>query len=289
MLNYQNHKVDLSNCDNEPIHHIGRIQAHGFLLILHAESFEIEQTSENIGEFLALPNDTSRPLRWQDFGDEQLLPKLRPYLTRELKEPEVFILEMQGRQFLSFLHRAGDKLVLECEPYASITNEQDHLTMSHGVLCFTKELEQLSTLPEKAELTVRFVRQLLAYDHVMLYRFDEDWHGEVIGEETRSGEQVYLHHHFPATDIPAQARQLLVEKPIRQIANVGAEAVNINPYLNPDTGQPAFLFRSELRNPSEIHLEYLRNMGVQASLSVSLVVQGKLWGLSPATTKAPSG
>jgi two-component system, chemotaxis family, sensor kinase Cph1 len=79
----------------------------------------------------------------------------------------------------------------------------------------------------------------------------------------------------------------LIEKPIRQIANVGAEAVNIKPYLNPSTGQPTFLLRSELRNPSEIHLEYLRNMGVHASLSVSLVVKGRLWGIIACHHKSP--
>ncbi|SIT75998.1 GAF domain-containing protein [Pontibacter indicus] len=288
MLNYQNHQVDLSNCDNEPIHYIGRIQAHGFLLILHAESFEIEQASDNLPSFLNVATpDKSTGIRWQDFADDFTRAQLLPYLTSDLKEPSMFLLELQSQRFLCFLHRAQDKLVLELERYVPITDEQLHLSTSHRLLRFSSELEQLPTLPEKADLTVRFVRQLLDYDHSMLYRFDEDWHGEVIGEETQSGDQVYLHHHFPATDIPAQARQLLVEKPIRQIANVGAQAVNIRPYLNPDTGQPAFLFRSELRNPSEIHLEYLRNMGVQASLSVSLVVQGKLWGIIACHHKSP--
>jgi two-component system, chemotaxis family, sensor kinase Cph1 len=287
MLNYQHHKVDLSNCDNEPIHHIGRIQAHGFLLIINADSFEIEQSSANIGDFLNLPTSTAEGISWPVLDDGRVLEQLRPYLTKDLKEPEVFLLEVQQAWFLGFLHRADGKLVLECECYVPITNEQEHLNLSHGLICFTKELEQEPTLTEKADLTVRFVRQILAYDHVMLYRFDEDWHGEVIGEQTKSGEQVYLHHHFPASDIPAQARQLLVEKPIRQIVNVEAEAVNIRPYLNPETGKPAFLLRSELRNPSEIHLEYLQNMGVQASLSVSLVVKGKLWGIIACHHKSP--
>ena len=112
MLNYQHHKVDLSNCDNEPIHHIGRIQSHGFLLIINPESFEIEQSSANVGEFVTLPAQSTEALSWQDFKDEKVLEQLRPYLAKELKEPDVFLLEMQQRKFLSFLHRADGKLVL---------------------------------------------------------------------------------------------------------------------------------------------------------------------------------
>ncbi|MDX5437031.1 MAG: GAF domain-containing protein, partial [Pontibacter sp.] len=131
----------------------------------------------------------------------------------------------------------------------------------------------------QSQLVVNRVQSILDYDRVMLYMFDEEWNGEVIAEKTKPGVRSYLHHHFPASDIPAPARALLEKKQVRQIPDVNAGAIDIFPYLNPATGAPTNILQSELRNPSEIHLEYLQNMEVSATLSLSVMVKGKLWGL----------
>ncbi|TPE46185.1 ATP-binding protein [Pontibacter mangrovi] len=278
MQNYQNFNVDLSNCDSEPIHLIGRIQPHGFLVILNRQSLVVEQVSQNIGCFLAadvvtLPGQPLQALTSP--GEyEELLANLNAGVAGNAQ-----LLELQGKKFLGFLHQSQGSLVLECEPYESQASDRETLELLSAYSSLQAELDRVSTLQEQAELTVKFIQKFITYDHVMLYRFDEDWHGEVIAEKLQGEGRSYLHHHFPATDIPAQARELLVKKTVRQIVDVSAPAVDIKPYLNPATGQPSNIILSELRNPSEIHLEYLQNMGVQATLSLSIVVGGKLWGI----------
>ncbi len=188
------------------------------------------------------------------------------------------LLQLQGKQFFGFVHLSEKKLVLECEPVAQTTGQR-RLDNSLAFCHFQQELNALDSLQHQANLLVEFVQGVLNYDRVMLYVFDQDWHGEVIAEKVRPGARSYLHHHFPSTDIPGPARALLVKKHIRQIPDVNATAVGIIPYINPTTGAPSNIIRSELRNPSEIHLEYLRNMDVVATLSFSIMVRNKLWGL----------
>ncbi|SFH13295.1 ATP-binding protein [Pontibacter chinhatensis] len=280
MQNYHNYKVDLSNCDTEPIHLIGRIQPQGFMLILNKQTLEVEQLSANIGEFLQadpaiLPG---KKLNAIAFKEEYTTLEERIRLQLDTGT-QVDLIELQGKQFFAFLHESQGSLVLECEPYMPVQHGQQILDLTGGYTRFLEKLDQQGTLVSQAQLTTQFVQQVLDYDQVMLYRFDEDWHGEVIAETAKPGVHTYLHHHFPASDIPAQARALLLQKPVRQIANVSATAVDITPYFNPTTGQPSNIIRSELRNPSEIHLQYLQNMGVQATLSISIIVNEKLWGI----------
>ncbi|MCX2739077.1 ATP-binding protein [Pontibacter anaerobius] len=286
MQNYQNYNVDLSNCDKEPIHIIGRIQPHGFMLILNKGTLEVEQVSENIGEFLQTDAAILAGQTLEVLATPAEYEKLKQKLTLDEKEVSLVILELQGEQFFGFLHTSQGSLVLECEPYVEPQGGQEFLELTGAYTTFQAELDRQESLVAQAELTVRFVQQAIDYDQVMLYRFDEDWNGEVIAEKVSPGQHSYLHHHFPATDIPAQARELLLKKTVRQIANVSAAAVNIIPYINPETGSPSNIIRSELRNPSEIHLEYLQNMGVQATLSVSIIVNGKLWGIVACQHKA---
>src|SRR5690606_13253336 len=106
-----------------------------------------------------------------------------------------------------------------------------------------------------------------------------NWNSEVIGESVKGDADAFLGHRFPASDIPLVARNLLIHKTIRQIPDVKGKAVDIIPYINPFTGTPTNILRSELRNPSESHLEYLSNMEVRSTISFSIIVKGKLWGL----------
>lgn len=280
MQNYHNYKVDLSNCDTEPIHLIGRIQPQGFMLILNKQTLEVEQLSANIGEFLQADPAILPGKKLNAIAFKEEYASLEERIRLQLDTgTQVDLIELQGKQFFAFLHESQGSLVLECEPYMPVQHGQQILDLTGGYTRFLEKLDQQDSLVTQAQLTTQFVQQVLDYDQVMLYRFDEDWHGEVIAETSKPGMHSYLHHHFPASDIPAQARALLLQKPVRQIANVSAAAVDITPYLNPATGQPSNIIRSELRNPSEIHLQYLQNMGVQATLSISIIVNEKLWGI----------
>ncbi|MCJ8166279.1 ATP-binding protein [Pontibacter sp. E15-1] len=277
MSNYNTLHVDTTNCDTEPIHLIGRIQPHGFLLIFHPETLQVEQASQNIGQYLpALTEEVlGKPITALCQGDEAAALEHQLTLARKAS-PQ--LLQFHGKQFFGFLHASGKSMVLECEPLTMVTGQQslDHsLAFGH----FQAELNALQSLSSQADLLVSFVQRILDYDRVMLYVFDQDWHGEVIAEKKVAEVRSYLHHHFPASDIPEPARALLTQKHIRQIPDVLAGSVEIVPYLNPNTGSPSGILQSELRNPSELHLEYLQNMGVHATLSFSIMVNNKLWGL----------
>ncbi|GHA59390.1 ATP-binding protein [Pontibacter akesuensis] len=277
MQNYNNLKVDLSNCDSEPIHHIGQIQPHGFLIILNQQSLQVEQVSTNIAAFVdVVPEDLiGHTLEKLCSGQGYLM--LEKQLRNAVKlNPQ--LLHLCEHLFFGFIHSSEGKLVLECEPYFQGADQQ-RLENTQHFAQFQTQLNTLEGLGEQAQLVVNFVQQVLAYDRVMLYVFDEDWNGEVIAENVKDGVNSYLYHHFPASDIPAPARTLLEKKHVRQIPDVQAQPVKIIPYISPSTGAPSNILLSELRNPSEIHLEYLQNMGVHASLSFSILVKGKLWGL----------
>jgi light-regulated signal transduction histidine kinase (bacteriophytochrome) len=131
------------------------------------------------------------------------------------------------------------------------------------------------------------VRVLTRFDRVMVYRFDTDWHGEVVAESRAEGVDSFLGMHFPASDIPAQARALYTRNTLRLIANASAEPVPLVPAVVPSLGRPLDLSGAALRSVSGVHLEYLANMGVAASFSLSLLKDGALWGLIACHHHAP--
>ncbi len=278
MQNYQNYKVDLSNCDNEPIHIIGRIQPHGFLFILNKVDLTVEQCSVNVSSFLDADTDALLGKSLSTIIGQDEYKTLEKQI-RTVPPDEVELLQLQGKSFFGFIHESEGSLVVECEPFERNYSDKEVLQTVGSYSVFQRELDVATDNEMQSKLVVDYVQELLDYDRVMLYRFDESWNGEVIAENIKPGVHSYMYHHFPSTDIPAQARALLVQKRVRQIVNVNAKAVNISPYLNPTTGKPSNIIQSEIRNPSEIHLEYLRNMDVQATLSISIIVRGKLWGI----------
>ncbi|ALI99067.1 ATP-binding protein [Rufibacter tibetensis] len=271
MQNYQNHHVDLTNCDTEPIHLIGRIQPHGFLLVLDQNTLQVEQASKNVGEYL--------PLTLEEVLGKLLEDLLSPEETTfDPTQTGTHFLSMSGIPFIGHLHKTEAKLILECEPSAPYPDAEK---MRHNILLcqLHNQLNHLYTLEEVAEAVAHTLRTILHYDRVDITQFDQEWNTDVIAESREEHLQSFIGHHFPATDIPAPARELLLQKHVRQIPNANAQAVEIYPYFNPSTGAPTNILRSELRNPSEIHLEYVRNTGVAATISFSIIVKNKLWGV----------
>jgi diguanylate cyclase (GGDEF)-like protein/PAS domain S-box-containing protein len=141
------------------------------------------------------------------------------------------------------------------------------------------QLDAETELYRYTQKVVEQVHLLSGYDRVMMYQFDQQWDGEVIAESKSQEMLSYLGNHFPASDIPAQARALYTKNLVRLIADVDATPEYITPSLEPKTGLPLDMTYSALRHLSPIHLQYLRNMGVQATLTISLIQNGKLWGL----------
>ena len=277
--------VNLTNCDREPIHILGAIQPIGFLVALTAD-WMIARVSANVGEFVGLQPD--------DLFGRPLLEVFSPRAVHDLRNraamlrgqdsvERLFDCELQdgGKPFDLAIHFSGGQVVIEGEPASG-----EHGDATGTVRSMITRLDQATDFAAFYKEGARQVRALIGFDRVMVYRFAADGHGEVVAEAVRSGIGKFMGLHYPASDIPAQARELYRRNTLRVITDVRAEPVPIVPQRD-EAGQPLDLSLSVLRSVSPIHIEYLKNMGVDASMSISIIVDGKLWGLFACHHYAP--
>jgi len=270
-------EVDLTNCDREPIHELGAIQPFGFLLALSTD-WLIRRASANIADFFGveateLLGTSAIPL----FG-EHAVHTLRNRLAM-LRGPDaverMFGLTLPNGRRLDFaLHMTGDVIVIEGEDSA----DEASTDAGSAIRAMMTRLDATTDTASFYREGARQVRALTGFDRVMVYRFDRDGSGMVVAEAARAGIGSFLDLRYPASDIPQQARKLYLRTPFRIIADIAADPVPIVPRLD-ELGSPVDLSLSVLRSVSPIHIEYLRNMGVGASLSISIIVEGQLWGL----------
>ncbi|SMQ97210.1 phytochrome-like protein [Xanthomonas fragariae] len=149
-------------------------------------------------------------------------------------------------------------------------------------------IERDSGIEEAAIRAAKGLRSMIGFDRVMICRFDEEWNGDVIAEARQPELEAYLGLHYPASDIPAQARALYLRNRVRQIADVSYRPSPIEPTWHPRLGTPVDLSDVSLRSVSPVHLEYLANMGVSATLVSSIVVNDALWGLISTARSSPA-
>ncbi|WP_239805099.1 HWE histidine kinase domain-containing protein [Croceicoccus hydrothermalis] len=266
-------EVDLTNCDREPIHILGAIQPFGFLLATSADW--IVQRAANTAPFLgkdtdALIGETLTDI-FMPFAIKQIRRRVVMLRTEDAVE-RIFSLQLRedDRKFDVAVHFSGDQLIIECEPATG-----DELEVSSTVRSMIQRIDGAPTLNALLRDGARQCRMLTGFDRVMVYRFAESGSGEVVAEALENGIDSFMGLNFPATDIPQQARRLYVRNTFRIICDVNEPSVAIEP-----RDQPAVdLSLSLLRAVSPIHIEYLKNMGVSASLSISIIVDGRLWGL----------
>ncbi len=275
--------VDLTNCDREAIHIPGQIQPHGVLLVLEEPSLRILQASSNTEQLWGI---TAQSLIGQ-YLDFLLIAEDLSNLKSSLKEDNIEVynpwllkLELGKKHFAyeSSLHRYQGALILELEPL-TLYNRKSASGFYQLVKTALATIRQANNLSEATELLAQEVKKITGYDRVMVYRFEPDDSGVVVAEDKKAGLEPYLHLHYPASDIPKQARKLYYENWLRLIVDVSYEPANIIPAHNPLTSEPLDLSRSVLRSVSPLHREYLQNMGVYSSCSISLINEQKLWGL----------
>lgn len=270
---------DLTQCETEPIHVPGAIQPHGVLLVLQGPALRIIQTTASCQAVLGI---APAELLGHDLG-AALGPALAAAVGQALVEyrnlphaPAAFEWEPQrgDQTYAGYVHTCADLALLELEAAPATHGE----ALVQAVLGFSAVHDE-PLLADKLQIAATLFRRLTGYDRVMIYRFDADWHGEVVAEARCDALEPYLGLHFPATDIPPQARRLYLINPTRIIVDIEYVPSPLLPELNPLTGEPLDLSRSLLRSVSPVHLEYLRNMGVAATLTASLCREGRLWGL----------
>jgi light-regulated signal transduction histidine kinase (bacteriophytochrome) len=273
--------VDLSNCDREPIHLLGRVQEFGFLVAANSD-WIISDVSENAGDFIdraaesllgehisaVLPREVVHVLRNRL---QNLQAGTLPDVVSGVKLAE----GRAGGLFDVSVHISSSKIILEFEPHFDL--KEINRTIA-DVQMAIQRISRMDSIETILKFATRFCAAMTDFHRVMAYVFRPDGSGEVRAESHAPGMTPFLGLRYPATDIPAQARALYIRNPVRSIGNTANLGADILP--RPTRAEEYLdLSNAVLRSVSPIHLEYLQNMGVGASLSISLIVDGKLWGL----------
>ena len=274
--------VDLTNCDREPIHIPGAILPHGAMLVLECDTLRVLQAAGDLAGLLGQPLSGLLNLPVDKLFSVEQVNRLHALCKeadlakpRHLLDPLFRV--VADRPLDASAHRVDDNLVIEFEaaemsdPFAA-----DPLAAVQIMIEGFSEAASLYALCQMATASVRRVAQ---YDRVMIYRFMADGSGWVIAESRAPQLAPFLDLHYPAADIPQQARALYLKSWLRLITQVDYDPAPLTPTLNPRTGKPLDMSYAVLRDVSPIHREYLRNMGIDASMSISIIVAGKLWGL----------
>ncbi|MFD2094034.1 SpoIIE family protein phosphatase [Blastococcus deserti] len=264
----------LLRCADEPIAIPGAVQPHGVLLAVTEHDLAVVVASANAAELFGRPVAGASLDALLGAADTA---RLRAGLTGDLAEVNPLRVRMAGAEVDVVLHRADGLLVTEWEPVPGA--EQAGAAWHRRLPTVLQRLSSSATLDELTDVLACDVRALLGFDRVMVYRFDPEWNGEVIAEDRRPDLEPFLGLRYPAADIPAQARALYATNWMRLIPDAAYRPVPLDPPTTPSTGRPLDLSGAMLRSVSPVHLEYLANMGVVASMSISLIDRGRLWGL----------
>ena len=272
-------RSDVDRCAQERVEIIGSIQPHGVLLALSELDFVVQQISANASTFFRKPRETIL-----DSSFEAILGTVQfEAFRRRLSEGEglggTLLHPSAGSDEVEWsAHRQGGVLIVELEPVKG-AHSLEPLSFDAHVRTPLSRLRAASDVAELSQVAAAEVRRLSGFGRVLIYRFDEEWNGEVIAEAAGPSPVSYYGLRFPAGDIPPQVRQLFLLNAMRAIADIDAVPSPLVTTNFLSVGRPLDLTYSLLRSASPIHLEYLRNMGVHASLTVSILVEGRLWGM----------
>lgn len=278
----------LANCADEPIRFPGAIQPHGLLLTLTEPALQIIQVSANVATLLARAPESliGQPLH-SLIGAEHTAHVLEALQQAAFSEAAPLRFELNGTEFEGLLHRHQGVLILELEIHVKNFQPRNVAGVSTHLGRMLQRLQAATTLQALYDISVKEIQAMTGYDRVLIYRFEEEGHGQVIAEASDPSMEVFNGLFFPASDIPEQARELYRTNWLRIIPNADYQPVPLVPKLRPDTQTPLDLSFATLRSVSPIHCQYMKNMGVLSSMSISLLKGDKLWGLISCGNRQP--
>ncbi len=263
------------DCAREPIHIPGRIQPHGFLLAYDVSTRLLTHVSGNVEIFIGLDPVVLIGASLQDvIVNEALVTALMQTALIERQPIALGTYALGNRQFFVVAHRQTAQIIVEFEPLQT----GDVFAETYPVVdAFVTKLQRAQSVEEVCRFAVEEVQRLTQFGRVLAYCFDEDGHGDVIAEVVEAGYDAYLGLRFPASDIPAQARELYRLNRVRTIPDANYTPVP----LLADAAQaaPLDLSFAHLRSVSPVHVQYMKNMNTLASMSMSIMVGDRLWGL----------
>nr|WP_288380741.1 ATP-binding protein [uncultured Massilia sp.] len=275
-------QVDLLNCADEPIHIPGSIQSHGALLFFSADG-ALAGWSANAPALLGIELVLGSPYSALALP-VAALELMVDYIDPEDGEttPTMVPVSVQGAEFDCIVHAGCGRVIVEFERREAPADEVTLFAVkAHGSI---ERLRRQKSIEGLLASAVDQIREFTGFDRVMAYRFRPDDSGDVVAESRRDDIVPYLGQRYPASDIPTQARRLYVLNTLRSIVDIGDTVV---PLLGAPDAAPLDMSYAVLRSVSPVHIEYLKNMGVGASMSVSIVINGRLWGLIACHHMAP--
>jgi light-regulated signal transduction histidine kinase (bacteriophytochrome) len=283
-------EADLASCDREEIRIPGSIQPYGVMLVCDTLGFGIEQAAGDTKFMLGVDIDQLLKMSLSSVLDSDALNFIAAHVSREPRSAAP-IIRLGVRSLSGLLPLdvtclvAGRSLTVELEPARrSLIGGSDPIAHLKSLI---GALSQTATVVDCCNAAARALRGATGLDRAMVYRFMPDDSGEVIVEDAKPGMQPFLGLRYPASDIPKQARELYVTNWLRSIPDVNYLPAALQPAVNPRTGEMLNMSQCTLRSVSPLHLEYLRNMGVAASLVMSVVCQGRLWGMLVLHNESP--
>ncbi len=270
---------DIDACAREPIQFLGRVQAFGALVVI-SHDWRVRHASENTEAILGLPASGLIGTPLLDVLSREAVHAMRGKVQsiggdEESARLTGIDLRDDGRRFDVTMHLSGNLYLLDIEPVPEVATPRDAMAMVQPLL---GKVRRARSVEEVCDIAVRGIWAMTGFARVMCYRFHADYSGEVIAECRMRNMDSFLGLHFPASDIPPQARALYERNLLRIIPDVAAPTARILPA--PRGAEPPLdLSMAVTRAVSPIHIEYLQNMGVGASMSVSILREGRLWGM----------
>lgn len=267
------------DCKNAELHRIGRIQSYGALLCMDAESGTIVSCSSNSADLTGREPDRLLGAHWSVLFAEADIPALLDDAGGSGAVYNILRKSLVGRSVSLICHRAGKHVILEIEPVVAEVNFD-----SNDRINFLRDLAAEDAPEQAAECLLEYVARITDFDRVLLYKFLPGYHGEVIAERKKPGIDSYLGLRFPESDIPANARALYVRNLQRSIIDTARDAVDLATLAGHEAPD---LSHAQLRAVHPTHIQYLENIGVRASFSVSILSGGALWGLVACHSSEP--
>ena len=289
------HGTSLTNCDSEPVQAPGCIQSHGALLTARLEDLTILQVSENSEQYFGMAPERLLGQPLNVLVNSEHAMRLRSMIANDAIEGNaLFAFTFPARANVLPLdvcvHTMSGVLILEFESSGRGTDPLLHPAGDFFTSVRAAVSRMQSTVGQRAfcDSIAREVRAITGLDRVMVYRFHADNHGEVVAESKLEELAPWLGLHYPEADIPKPARDIYQRIWIRPVPNAAGPLIELVPLANPDTGKPLIMTYCSLRGASVMYSEYLANMGVGASLTMPILIEGELWGLIACHHRKPT-
>jgi len=269
---------DSDFCGSLPLHHINVIQNYGYLLVIDND-YRIIQISENLPELLNTTNTEIIGNKLEAYIEIDSLKELGQRFTGKSKEKLPLSVLINGQKLFAVAHFRDNYTILELEK-PEFANERSFTNVYAGLKYAMAAIESSDDIIEVSKIAVSELKKITGFDGIMMYQFDSDWNGTVIAQEKSDPAlEDYMGHTFPASDIPRQARELYLKNPYRLIPQRDYQPIKLYPVVNSSTNSFIDLSDCNLRGVAAVHLEYLKNMNVESSMSIRVIHEGRLWGL----------